>query len=35
MNVEQEPSTHRILVVEDDRSHRWVLRRLLESSFGE
>ncbi len=35
MHVEQEPATHRILLVEDDRSHRWVLRRLLESSFGE
>ncbi len=35
MHVEQEPSARRILLVEDDRSHRWVLRRLLETSFGE
>src|SRR5262249_4713964 len=25
----------RILLVEDDRSHRWLLRRVLESSLGE
>ena len=25
----------RILIVEDDRSHRWVLRRVLENSFGD
>jgi two-component system response regulator len=31
----QETATRRILVVEDDRSHRWVLRRVLENSFGE
>ena len=29
---EQETATRRILVVEDDRSHRWVLRRVLENS---
>ena len=32
---EQETATRRILVVEDDRSHRWVVRRVLENSFGE
>jgi len=31
----QETATRRILVVEDDRSHRWVVRRVLENSFGE
>jgi two-component system response regulator len=31
----QETATRRILVVEDDRSHRWVLRRVLENSFAE
>lgn len=25
----------RVLLVEDDGSHRWVIRRLLESAFGE
>ncbi len=30
----QETAIRRILVVEDDRSHRWVLRRVLENSFG-
>ncbi len=29
------PSARRILLVEDDRSHRWVLRRVLENSLGE
>jgi CheY-like chemotaxis protein len=28
-------ATRRILLVEDDRSHRWVLRRVLENSFGD
>ena len=32
---EQETATRRILLVEDDRSHRWVLRRVLENSFGD
>jgi two-component system, response regulator len=27
--------TRRVLVVEDDGSYRWVIRRLLESSFGD
>jgi two-component system response regulator len=31
----EETATRRILVVEDDRSHRWVVRRVLENSFGE
>jgi len=26
---------HRILLVEDDRSHRWVVRRVLENALGE
>ncbi len=30
----QQTAIRRILVVEDDRSHRWVLRRVLENSFG-
>lgn len=25
----------RVLLVEDDSSHRWVIRRLLENAFGE
>jgi CheY-like chemotaxis protein len=29
------PDPRRILVVEDDGSYRWVLRRLLESAFGD
>lgn len=29
------PDARRILVVEDDGSYRWVLRRLLESAFGD
>jgi CheY-like chemotaxis protein len=29
------PVRRRVLLVEDDRSHRWVLRRLLEESLGE
>ena len=33
-NTEETPN-HRILLVEDDRSHRWVLRRVLESSLGQ
>jgi CheY-like chemotaxis protein len=28
-------SPRRILVVEDDGSYRWVIRRLLESAFGD
>jgi CheY-like chemotaxis protein len=32
---EQETVTRRILVVEDDRTHRWVVRRVLENSFGD
>ena len=35
MHAEEDVPVRRILLVEDDRSHRWVLRRLLESSFGE
>ena len=35
MEAEEDVSVRRILLVEDDRSHRWVLRRLLENSFGE
>ena len=31
---EEEPVLRRILLIEDDSSHRWVLRRLLENSFG-
>ena len=27
--------TRRILLVEDDRNHRWVMRRVLENAFGE
>jgi len=26
---------HRILLVEDDPNHRWVMRRILDSAFGE
>lgn len=29
-----QPPARRILLIEDDRSHRWVLRRVLENSFG-
>lgn len=28
-------SPRRILLVEDDRNHRWVMKRILDSSFGE
>jgi two-component system response regulator len=35
MHAEEDVPARRILLVEDDRSHRWVLRRLLENSFGE
>jgi CheY-like chemotaxis protein len=31
--MEDVPS-HRILLIEDDRSHRWVLRRVLENALG-
>src|SRR5260370_22227356 len=31
----KETATRRILVVEDDRSHRWVVRRVLECPCGE
>lgn len=33
--MSQERPLRRILLVEDERSHRWVLRRVLESSLGE
>ena len=26
--------SHRILLIEDDRTHRWVLRRVLENALG-
>jgi two-component system response regulator len=40
MNTMTEPmdtmaTTRRILLVEDDRNHRWVMRRVLENAFGE
>jgi two-component system response regulator len=35
MSAEQSPVPRRILLVEDDRNHRWVMRRVLENSFGE
>lgn len=35
MQMDSVPSARRILLVEDDRSHRWVLRRVLENSLGE
>ena len=35
MPSEPDRPVRRILLVEDDRSHRWVLRRVLENSFGE
>jgi two-component system response regulator len=33
--VEHPGRPRRILLVEDDRNHRWVMKRVLESSFGE
>lgn len=32
---QEESGKRRILLVEDDRNHRWVMKRLLENSFGE
>lgn len=29
------PKARRVLLVEDDGAHRWVIRRLLESAFGQ
>lgn len=32
----ERPGTpRRILLVEDDRNHRWVMKRVLDSAFGE
>ena len=33
--IEHPERSRRILLVEDDRNHRWVMKRVLESSFGE
>jgi two-component system response regulator len=35
MQTSADRPNRRILLIEDDRSHRWVLRRVLESCFGE
>jgi CheY-like chemotaxis protein len=35
MKTESDRPARRILLVEDDRSHRWVMRRVLENAFGE
>lgn len=33
--LEPVASPRRILLVEDDRNHRWVMKRVLDSAFGE
>jgi two-component system response regulator len=33
--LERPDCPKRILLVEDDRNHRWVMRRVLDSAFGE
>ncbi len=36
MSAGEDPGrSRRILLVEDDRNHRWVMKRVLETSFGE
>jgi two-component system response regulator len=36
MSTGEDPGrSRRILLVEDDRNHRWVMKRVLETSFGE
>ena len=35
MSAAEALAPRRILLVEDDRNHRWVMRRVLENSFGE
>jgi len=30
----QDTRSHRILLIEDDRTHRWVVRRVLENALG-
>ena len=34
-NLDRPDCPKRILLVEDDRNHRWVMRRVLDSAFGE
>jgi two-component system, response regulator len=34
-SLDRPDSPKRILLVEDDRNHRWVMRRVLDSAFGE
>ncbi|MBC8646278.1 MAG: response regulator [Thermoanaerobaculia bacterium] len=33
--LERVATPRRILLVEDDRNHRWVMKRVLDSAFGE
>jgi CheY-like chemotaxis protein len=33
--LEQSVTPRRILLVEDDRNHRWVMKRVLDSAFGD
>jgi two-component system, response regulator len=35
MGIEEPGRSRRILLVEDDRNHRWVMKRILETSFGD
>ena len=36
MSTDEDPGrSRRILLVEDDRNHRWVMKRVLENSFGD
>ena len=34
-SLERPDYPKRILLIEDDRNHRWVMRRVLDSAFGE